>query len=136
MFIFCLSEFRGHLIPILVKIFANDPIFQNFIKFQFQLLEGIVLDLMECSRSYEVDLENLCSFSNISEIPDYLRILMTMSLRDSSFVISLCPFQRDSIWKSILVSDQAYYYRIDIIDLDIKPIEKLDKYVEEIKTHG
>lgn len=74
--------------------------------------------------------------SPISNIPDYMRILMTMSIRDSSFVISISSFSKSPIWRSISVKNSIYFYKIDIIDLDIKPINKLGKYIEEIKLHG
>lgn len=59
-----------------------------------------------------------------------------MSIRDSSFIISFKPHGTESSWKMISVENFMYDYKIDIIDLDIKPIEKFEKYFNEIKIHG
>ena len=75
-------------------------------------------------------------FKSIKDIPLYLRILMAMSIRDSSFIISISTISDSTSWKQIAVDSAIYYYKINIIDLDIKPIEKLEKYIEEIKLHG
>lgn len=61
---------------------------------------------------------------------------MAMSVRDSSFIISVTSQSNQMNWKQISVDSTVYYYKIHIVDLDIKPIEKLEKYIEEIKLHG
>ena len=42
----------------------------------------------------------------------------------------------DVLFETMQFDTLKYYYRIDIIDLDIKLIEKLEKYIFEIKIHG
>ncbi len=134
------SKFKSELAPIIIKIISKDQIFQNFIRFQFQLLDGVDINSLDIeainSEIYESDIKELTLNSPISNIPDYMRILMTMSIRDSSFVISISPFSKCPTWRSISVNNSIYFYKIDIIDLDIKPINKLSKYIEEIKLHG
>lgn len=128
--------------PILAHIIETDEIFQKFIQFQFDLLNDI---LMESINFKEVNIELYRShlselstnkFNLISDIPRYLRIMMAMSVRDSSFIISISTSSDQVDWKQIIVNSIEYYYKINIIDLDIKPIEKLEKYIEEIKLHG
>lgn len=75
-------------------------------------------------------------YNSIKDIPHYLRILMAMSVRDSSFIITVASQSNQMNWKQISVGSTIFYYTINIVDLDIKPIEKLEKYIEEIKLHG
>ena len=87
---------------------------------------------------YKSDIRNLTRIekNNLHEMPAYLRILMVMSIRDSSFIISFSPHSSETFQKTIQFDTLKYYYRIDLIDLDIKLIEKLEKYISEIKIHG
>lgn len=111
-------------------------------EFQFQLLDGINFDTTEYHdidlTTYKLDLEKLLRVENVPfhEIPSYLRIIIAMSIRDSSFIISFRPHSLASNWKTILSGTLLYDYKIDLIDLDLKPIEKLEKYINEIKLHG
>ena len=102
--------------------------------FEFNEIESIDPD------QYKLDIEKICSASKneceISSLPNYLRVLFAMSVRDSSLIISFRPFCKFSKWKSIKANEIVYNYKIDIIDLDIKPIQKLVTYIEEIKKHG
>lgn len=136
-----LGSFKSKIAPVLVKIIAHDETFQNFISFQLNLLNQVDIDKIDIemlnSKIYESDIQSLLPTKSISSLPDYLKVLMAMSLRDSSFVISISYNRKESnYWKRIHVDDIINYYRIDIIDLDIKPLDKLQKYIEEIKVHG
>ena len=111
-------------------------------KFQFNLLDEISVELINTEyidlaiyKSHLSELSNSV-YNSISEISHYLRVLMAMSVRDSSFIISFTSQSIQNNWKEILVNSTVYYYKINIVDLDIKPIEKLEKYIKEIKLHG
>ena len=140
----CFSNFKFSLNPIISQIIFYDPIFQNIIQFQHKLLDKLVFEFNEIESidpdQYKLDIEKICSASKneceISSLPNYLRVLFAMSVRDSSLVISFRPFCKFSKWKSIKANEIVYNYKIDIIDLDIKPIQKLVTYIEEIKKHG
>ena len=73
---------------------------------------------------------------DLDKIPAYLKILIAMSIRDSSFVISFSTTASKAFQKTVQNGSENYYYRIDLIDVDIKPLEKLEKYISEIKLHG
>lgn len=139
-FILIFSNFKVELNSLITKIVINDQFFQNFIQFQIELLDGIVLDSINFDAinfsMYECDIKNLATIQSVCEIPDYLRILMAMSVRDSSFVISIIPNFKRPKWKPLIYKELLYYYKVDIIDLDIKPFERISKYIEEIKIHG
>jgi hypothetical protein len=126
----------------LAKIIAIDPFFQRFIELQYSLLDGISIDEILpqdlSSDLYKSDIKILTRKEelNLDEIPAYMRILIAMSIRDSSFIISFSPHETESFRQSIQFGTINYNYKIDIIDLDIKPIEKLEKYIYEIKIHG
>lgn len=87
---------------------------------------------------YISDIRNLTRKDKnaLDEIPEYLRIMMAMSIRDSSFIISFSLHSSETLQETIQFGTLKYYYRIDIIDLDIKLIENLEKYIFEIKIHG
>jgi hypothetical protein len=126
----------------LSKIIAIDPFFQRFIELQYSLLNGISIDEIKpqdlSNELYKSNIENLTRKVelNLDEIPAYMRILIAMSIRDSSFIISFSPHETESFRQSIQFGTKNYNYKIDIIDLDIKPIEKLERYIYEIKIHG
>lgn len=128
--------------PILTHIVEIDGVFQKFIKFQFDLLEDISMESIDFENVnfelYKSHLTELSSgeLNSISDIPSYLRVLMAMSVRDSSFIISISTISDQFGWKQITVNSIDYNYKINIVDLDIKPIEKLEKYIEEIKLYG
>lgn len=130
------------MIPILAHIIEVDDVFQNFIKFQSILLDDIFVESIDFEEVnfevYKSHLTELSSglFNSISDIPRYLRVLMAMSVRDSSFIISISTISDQLDWKQITVNSIDYNYKINIVDLDIKLIEKLEKYIEEIKLHG
>lgn len=128
--------------PILVHIIETDSVFQNFIKFQFNLLDDISMESINLENVnfelYKSHLSELSKriFNSISDIPRYIRVLMAMSVRDLSFIISISTVSDHLDWKRITVNSIDYCYKINIVDLDIKPIEKLEKYIDEIKLHG
>lgn len=128
--------------PILVHIIETDSVFQNFIKFQFNLLDDISVESINLENVnfelYKSHLSELSKriFNSISDIPRYIRVLMAMSVRDLSFIISISTVSDHLDWKRITVNSIDYCYKINIVDLDIKPIEKLEKYIDEIKLHG
>lgn len=138
------SEYSDDFVPILTKIIAIDSCFQKFIELQLRLLEGISLEDIEfCvmdKEIYKSDIQELVRnerpIDNFDDIPSYLRILAAMSIRDSSFIISFSEHATEPSWKSLNHNNCIYFYKIDLIDLDIKPIEKLEKYISEIKIHG
>jgi len=120
-----------------------DPLFQRFIELQCQLLDQIQMDNLRVSNeeilNFESEINRICTLNSkvFSSIPDYIRVLFAMSLRDSSLIISFRPAcYRENGWKEINIYETKYYYRIHIIDLDVKPIQKLSQYIEEIKLHG
>jgi hypothetical protein len=126
----------------LTKIIAIDPFFQRFIELQYSLLNGISIDEIKpqdlSNELYKSNIKNLTRKVelNLDEIPAYMRILIAMSIRDSSFIISFSPHKTESFRQSIQLGTKNYNYKIDIIDVDIKPIEKLERYIYEIKIHG
>lgn len=128
--------------PILVHIIEIDSVFQNFIQFQFNLLDDISVESINLENvNFELYKSHLSELSNgifnsISDIPRYIRVLMAMSVRDLSFIISISTVSDHLDWKRIIVNSIDYCYKINIVDLDIKPIEKLEKYIDEIKLHG
>lgn len=110
-------------------------------KFQLDLLHNLSIDTInyqnvdiELYKSHLLALSKR-NYSSIDELPDYLRILMAMSVRDSSFIISVDNLPHNE-WKRITMNSDLCYYKVNIVDLDIKPIEKLEKYIQEIKLHG
>jgi len=130
------------LVPILAHIIEIDNVFQNFIKFQLHLLDDVSVESIKFEDVdlgvYKSHLSELSNdvYNSFSDIPRYLRVLMAMSVRDSSFIISINS-QSDQIhWKKITVNTSVYYYKINIVDLDIKPLGKIENYIEEIKLHG
>lgn len=136
------SQYSSEIIPILTKIIAFDPFFQKFIELQCSLLDGISIDEIKPEdlneELYKSDINSLARKEtfNLDEIPAYLKVLITMSIRDSSFIISFASHASEVFRNTIQCGTINYNYKIDIIDLDIKPIEKLEKYISEIKIHG
>lgn len=122
----------------------KDPIFQRFIEVQFQLLNCVKFDDIQISEQdkldYELEIQRVCglNLNDFSSIPAHLRVMMAMSLRDSSFIISFKPNTDDCIgeWNYVTLDDILYYYKINIVDLDVKPIQNLPRYLDEIKLHG
>lgn len=136
------SQYSSEIIPILTKIIAVDPFFQKFIELQCILIDGIPIDEIKPqdlnNELYKSDINILVRNEklDLDDIPAYLRILIAMSIRDSSFIISFSCQASEIFRKTIQYGNINYYYRIDVIDIDIKPIKKLEKYISEIKIHG
>lgn len=71
----------------------------------------------------------------LREIPEYLRIFLAMSIRDASFIISFENIA-DLKMKKIQICGSTFFYRVDLVDLDIKPLKKFSYYLNEIKVYG
>ncbi len=107
------------LINALTEVIVQSEAIQRYIELQHDLLEEI--DLSEVSfDQYKRDILSLSSNPPIKILPPYLRLLLAMSLRDCSLMISLLP------------EGPILYF----IDLDIKPLEKLQYYYSEVSCHG
>lgn len=112
------------------------------IEFQAKLLDGIPFEDIENHdvdiEEYTCDLELLfkLNMNEIGKIPFYLRILLVMTIRDASIIISFATELTKSFLKSISIDSTIIYYNINIIDLDIKPLSNFERYLEEIKLHG
>lgn len=131
-----LRSYSDDLNPIISKILAEDPILQEIIEFQDKLLRHDD-DISVSQEDYRNDLESLLlNIGDIKKIPFYLRVLLVMTIRDASIIISFKKEASESFSKTIILDEIVYHYKIDMIDLDIKPLANLERYFEEIKLHG
>ncbi len=117
---------NGELVPVsqfhksheLAEIICNSQLITSYIQLQHDLIEGIDYSLVQppAVYQYKAHLRNLPD--ELHHIPDYLRVLMAMSLRDCSLMVNIASG------------------RVNFIDLDPKPLDKLYYYLEEIQKHG
>lgn len=129
------SAKKLELIPIITEIVATDSVIQNLIEFQLRLLDGINFENILATEillsQYLDDLRRLNEFKSISSIPEYLRVLMCMTVRDSSIMISI-----ESNLGNAVARNTQPSYNIEIVDFDIKSLQKLPRYIGEIREHG
>ena len=111
-------EEREGLIDRLTVIISESTVIQQYIEVQHALLEVIDAPAGITHERYREDISALNSNPSIASIPPYLRLLLAMTLRDASLMILIDK------------NDVCF------IDLDIKPLEKLNYYFEEVKRHG
>jgi hypothetical protein len=78
---------------------------------------------------------------NFDNIPDYLRVLMSMSLRDCSllinfFVVNVKDFSITKLdlsdWIQIKIDSNYIFYKIKLVDLDLKSLNKFSSYLDEL----
>jgi hypothetical protein len=107
-----------HLIVSLTAIIVESEVIQKYIEAQHDLLDVFDLPEIISIECYKKDISALQTNPPISSLPPYLRLLLAMTLRDASIMI--CP-------------DTG---KVNFVDMDIKPLEKLKYYFSEVKRHG